>query len=98
MIEIVWICHHGVPKHFSADQEFCKPFQKAYLSGLGVEVQQRPSRSLHKNGIAEWNNDVFKTIVNRLEKENSVASTAILVARSSLLTKLFKGSSILSPF
>lgn len=57
-----WICRHGSPKSFSVDLEFCQPFFVKYLGGHGIQTNERPSRSSHKNRIVERSNGTFKSV------------------------------------
>lgn len=98
MMETEWLYHHGAPKYFSADPEFCKPVFERFLAGHEITLRPRPSRSSHKNGRVERNNGVFKSVLSRLSKEQTNASPWTLVSRASFMTNLFHGSSILSAF
>lgn len=98
LIETAWFYHHGTPKSFSADPEFCKRFLSRFLQTHAITLNARPSRSSHKNGRVERNNGVFKNILARLSKEKTSASGATLIARASFMANLFHGSSTLSAF
>lgn len=97
-IEEEWIYHHGAPKFFSADPEFCRSNMQKFLHSHSIELQARPSRSSSKNGKVERNNGLFKNILSRITKETTRASSNTLVARASFLTNMFHGNSILSSF
>lgn len=92
------MCRHGAPKIFATDPEFCKESMKIFLSRLGTILEERPSRSSHKNGILERNNGKFKGVLDPLAKEMTDASPATIVARASFFANRFKESSILSAF
>ena len=98
MIESEWLYHHGVPKSFSADPEFCRPVLQQFLKAHAIELKARPSRSSSKNGHIERNNGVFKMILSRLAKENTSASQSTLISRASFIANLFHSSAILSAF
>lgn len=90
-LEERWICKHGAPKTFSADNEFCRPFFVHYLNGHKVDVKIRPARSSNKNGKVERSNSVFKQMLNRMARELTNASVNLLIARASLMTSLLYG-------
>lgn len=98
LIETEWLYHHGAPKSFSADPEFCRPIFEKFLISHKVTLKPRPSRSSAKNGHVERNNGVFKTILSRLSKEVTASSPAMLVARASFMSSMFHGNAILSAF
>lgn len=88
MLEKNWIYKHGAPKYFSADPEFTRPVLLKFLSTHGIETKVRPSRCSHKNGKIERSNGLFKAILERISKENTVASPHILVARASFMSNM----------
>lgn len=98
MLESMWICRHGTPKRFATDPEFCKLNMKQFLAGLGIALDERPSRSSHKIGIVERNNGVFKAVLDEISRKKTTAIPTAIVSRASFLTNLFKGSSVLSSF
>lgn len=63
MMETEWTYHHGAPKRFGADPEFCKRFFEIFLKGHGIELKPRPARASYKNGRLERNNGVFKAVL-----------------------------------
>lgn len=97
-LESEWLYHHGAPRYFASDPEFCNTQMNSFLSAHQVELQCRPSRSSHKNGKVERNNGIFKNILERLSKEKTVANEHLLVKRASFLTNMFHGSSLVSSF
>lgn len=89
---------HGAPEKFSADQGFCRPILYGFLQIDKIPLRPRPSSSSNKSGKIERNSEVFKSVVERMEKADPNANPATTIARSSLLTNLFRGSKILSAF
>lgn len=61
-------------------------------------MEDRTSRSSHKNRIVEGNNGTFETVLRKLSRERTTASPVILVATESLVTSLVHGSSFLNAF
>lgn len=98
IFETEWLMRHVAPKQFSADPEFCRTLFKELLRGHGIQLNARLSRSCHKNGKVERNNGVFKTVLEKISKENTDASDELLIARESLLTNLLHGNSGVSAF
>lgn len=98
IFERSWMYHHGAPKRFRSDPEFCRPVLRKFMEAHGITVLPRPSRSSHKNGRIERNNGVFKLIVERVSKADANASPATVVARASFLTNCIRGSKLLSAF
>lgn len=87
-----------VQKSFVADPEFCGPVIRKFLNGYDIRLEERHSRSSHKNCTIERNNGVFKHIVDKLGKEGTTVSAATVAARALFLTKTFKGSGTISSF
>lgn len=98
LIEKHWIYNHGAPQVISADPEFCTQQMQNFLVPYAISLNARPARSSNKNGIVERKKGVFKTILKRLDKEQTTASAATIVASASFLTNMFHGSKILSAF
>lgn len=98
LLETEWLYHHGAPKTFSADPEFCKPVFERFLRSHNIELRERPSRTSWKNGLVERNNGTFKRVLDRIARENTTASPSTLVARASMMTNVFHGSSVMSSF
>lgn len=69
-----------------------------FLTSHKIELELRPSRSSHKNGKVERNNEIFKLIFNKLANETKVDDIEVMIKRASFLTNLFNGNSILSSF
>lgn len=92
--ETMWFYNYGNPKQFSADPEFCNPFLTRYSEVICIERQERSWRFLHKNGVAERNNGIFKALLAHLKQNNSTLSPAMILARASFPTNVFMGSSI----
>lgn len=66
MFEIIWLCRNAAPKWFGAELESCKEKMKIFLSGLSNILEERSSPSSHKHGIVGRNNDVLKSVLDRL--------------------------------
>lgn len=98
LFEYVWFYTRSVPWRFSADHGFCRPILSSFMKHHGVEVIQRPSRSSHKNGTFERSIGVFKNVSESIGKTNSLAAPDIIIHRTSLIWKLFRGSKLLSSF
>lgn len=96
--EEIWLCRHGAPSNFSADPEFCQTFFTKYLAGHGTRVKERPARSSHKNGRVERSNGVFKSIFEKMAKENTTADIHLTIARVSLPSNIIYGRSKLNSF
>lgn len=80
---------------FSADPEFSKPFLRSFLAGHHIMLEERLSRSSHKNGLIERSNGVFKNVLSCIWRKITQNSLARLVTRASFLANVLKGSSIL---
>lgn len=95
-LEREWIYHHGAPRFFSSDPEFCNQHLNSFLKCHDIELQTRPSRSSHKNCKVERNNGIFKSVFNKNAVESTTTDVDLLVKRASFVTNLFHGNSILS--
>lgn len=93
-----WICRHGSPKLFSAYPEFCQYFFVKYLNGHVIKVNQRPARLSHKNGRVERSNSTFKSVFEKISKENSKADIELLISTASFVTNIIFGRSKLNSF
>lgn len=98
MFEIFWFYRHGAPRNFSADHEFCRPVLKRFLDTHAIKLNPRPSRSSNKTGRVERNNGLFKMVLERLQKADTKATPELLIARTSFITNLLRGSKVMSAF
>lgn len=96
--ETQWFYRHGAPKYFSADQEFCRPVLRKFLTKHSITIQPRPSRSSNKTGKVERNNGVFKTVLEKIQKADQKSTPQVLIARASFITNLMRGSKVMSAF
>lgn len=58
------------------------------MEGHKIKLKSKPSRFSHKNGKVGRNNDTFKTVPIKMEKELTSDSVTVLVSRASLMTNL----------
>lgn len=97
-VETDWLYHHGAPRAFGADAEFCNKELNQFFRTRSIDLQHRPSKSTHKNGRVERNNGVWKEILQRLEKETTTATPKTIVKKASFMTNIFQGNSTLTSF
>lgn len=65
-IETIWIYRHGAPKNFAAEPEFSKSTMINFLNSHNIQLLPRPSRSSYKYGKVERNNEVFKSVLDKV--------------------------------
>lgn len=94
--EEIWFCRHGAPSYFSADPEFCQPFPTKYLAGHGVKTMDKQARESNKNGRVERSNGVFKSIFEKMEKENIRPDIIVTAAQTSMASNIIYGRSKLN--
>lgn len=82
-IEGAWFCAHGALKKFIDDSEFCQPVIREIPICEDIVLADRSSRSSHKNGIVEQNNETFKKVLCNVSREKKKASLSMLAACSS---------------
>lgn len=70
-LERYWIYYFGAPKQFSADSEFTRGIMQRFLQLHKIRKCQRPSRSSTKNGLVERQNEVFKIVIDRIERHKT---------------------------
>lgn len=97
-IERSWVCRHGAPNAVSADDEYNKKATHLYLRTHDIQFKPRPARRHNKTGIVERKIVTVKSILNKLNDEDTEAPVSVVVARAALLSNTFSGSRILSSF
>lgn len=68
--EEIWSCRHGAPKFSVLTRNSACHFPPSTWQGMGVKVNERPARSSHKSRRVERSNGVFKSIFEKIRKEN----------------------------
>lgn len=100
-IQTSWFNRHGNPSFMSADDEFDATRilkLKAFLRSHDVTFKPRPVRRHNKIGIVERKNRTLKSILERLQSDNTAQDDSTILARATFLSNLFAGSSVLSSF
>lgn len=89
---------HIWQEYFSAYMNFFQPLCTRYLVEKNIKVEQRQSGSLQNNGIVEKSDNQYKSVFEKLEKENKTANIALTVERPSFFTNTMFGGSKLNEF
>ena len=97
-VEQFWICLHGAPQAFSADDAYDKPGFHTFLRQYSIVYKSRPSRRHNKLGTVERKNGTIKAIIGKLDSDITDADAETVVARAEFLSTLFSGSRKLSSF
>lgn len=97
-LEACWILKHGSPCRLLADSEYIKKPILSFLESHGILHAERPVRRYSKIGIVERKHRTVKTILERIQSDNSASSDAVLFARATFFPNMFSGYSIVSSF
>lgn len=97
-VEKMWFYRHGMPQKISADDEFNKTLFLKFLQAHNVEFMTRPVRIHNKLGIAERNDGILKTIVNKISMDNTNGTIEQIISGTTFMSNMFSGSLLLSSF
>lgn len=95
ILEKYWIHFFGSPIQFSADPEFTQGTMQRFIVLHNIELCQRLPRA-NRNGKAERQNWVFKTVREKLERHDEESDPDDLIEGASFLTNIRHDSKSLS--
>lgn len=84
--EKYWICTHGCPEYFRADPEFYQPNFTKYLVCHNVKLSKSPTRSSQKHCRVTRIKITWKSVFEKLSKENTKTDISLIVLKASFLT------------
>lgn len=76
-LETERLYHHGAPNFFGADPEFCNKKLKSFLRAHQIQIRFGPSVSPHKNGKVERNNEIFKSVFEKISRDTTTATNEV---------------------
>lgn len=90
--ESKWFYQHGAAKSFSADLELYRLILQRFLTTHNISLNPRTSRYSNKTGSIERNKQVFKSVIDKLQKAVKREAVDAPVARASFITSLIWGN------
>lgn len=95
-VETVWVCSHGAPSAFSADDEYNRAPIRTYPSEHDMFFKPSPWCGHNKILIVERKNRTVKIILAKHNDESTIANPEQIVASAAFLSNMFSGNLILS--
>ena len=97
-LEAIWICAHGAPRNFSADDDYYRRKLINFLRVHDNKFKPRPAPRHNKIGILVRKNGTLKDIIRKLGTDITTAQPDTSFARATFLSNMFSGSRLMSSF
>lgn len=97
-METVWILKIGALQKFVADNEFTNGLIRRFMMTNDIKIADRPVRRHNRTGTVEHKHRNVKLILVKLQNNATTASDTVFLARATVMSNIFSGSSIPSAF